>query len=286
MADDKSDATQIKNQQREIWNASAAGWKKGWERMERAGQVVADRLADLAGVKNGDRVLDIATGIGEPAITVARRVGPAGHVVATDQSAGMLAAGRERAAALNLKNIEFIEADAEAIDFPEASFDAVTCRWGLMFLPNLGAALARIQRVLKPGGRFATSVWAAAPKVPLITLGDEKVRRIANLPPPPPGSLGPLSLADTGKLSRALTEAGFADVGIEPLTVSFDFSSDDDFMQFRLDLSAQFRAMFTVQPPATQAEIRKAIAEDLERYRGTDGRIRIDNEAICLVARR
>src|SRR5271156_1654354 len=97
---------QLRQKQRIDWDAAAAGWKQWWGTFERAAQSVSDRLVELAKVRPGDRVVDLATGIGEPAITAARRVGAAGRVVAIDHSTGMLAVGRERASALGLGNLE------------------------------------------------------------------------------------------------------------------------------------------------------------------------------------
>src|SRR5215471_8683992 len=107
------DAASLKLDQRLSWDESAAGWKKWWPCLERAAQGVNSRLVELARIKPGDCVLDIATGNGEPGVTAARIVGPSGRVVAVDQSPGMLAIGRERARALGLGNITFVEADAE-----------------------------------------------------------------------------------------------------------------------------------------------------------------------------
>ncbi len=95
MPDQSFDVQRYKTDLRRDWDAAAAGWKKWWPVFERAAQHVSDRLADLAGVKPGSRVLDIATGIGEPAITVAHRAGTSGRVIAIDQSAGMLAVARQ-----------------------------------------------------------------------------------------------------------------------------------------------------------------------------------------------
>src|ERR1700722_11062341 len=113
MSEKVVDPQELKNEQRRDWDAAAAGWKKWWPVFERSAQQVSDRLVELAGVGPGARVLDIATGNGEPALSVARRVGPGGRVIATDQSAGMLAIARERAAALGVANVEFREVDGE-----------------------------------------------------------------------------------------------------------------------------------------------------------------------------
>src|SRR6266446_1276001 len=119
MSENTADPQQLKDDQHRDWDAAAAGWKKWWPLFERSAQHVSDRLVELAGVGIGARVLDIATGNGEPALTAARRVAPNGRVIATDQSAGMLAIARERAAALGVTNVEFRETDGETLALDE-----------------------------------------------------------------------------------------------------------------------------------------------------------------------
>jgi len=164
------DATRYKSTQRQEWDAVAAGWNKWWEIIEKGAQHVSDRLVELAAIKPGHHVLDVATGIGEPCLTAARRVGATGKVIGTDQSPQMLALARKRATDLGLTNVEFREMDAEALDLPEESFDAVLCRWGLMFLPDLTEVLSSIHRLLVSSGRFAATVWGEPQAVPMLSL--------------------------------------------------------------------------------------------------------------------
>ena len=130
--------------------------------------------------------------------------------------------------------------DGEVLAIAEHDFDAIVCRWGLMFMPDVKGALRAMHQRLRPGGRVATSVWAAAERVPMISLGADAVRRIANLPPPPADALGPLRLADESIMRAALADAGFKDVAVERIAVTFDLDSATDFMQFRRDVSVQF----------------------------------------------
>src|SRR5579863_3276302 len=159
MSDQNPDDVKLKGQQKAAWDDSAEGWKRWWPTFERAAQAVNDRLVELAGVRAGGRVLDIATGSGEPALTAARAVGKSGHVVAVDMSAGMLALARERIDSAGLKNVELVESDAESLPLGDHSFDAVLCRWGLMFMPDLDGLLRRLHRALKQDGRIAAAVW-------------------------------------------------------------------------------------------------------------------------------
>ena len=115
MSDQNPDDLKIKGQQKAAWDDSAEGWKRWWPTFERAAQMVNDRLVELAGVRAGNRVLDIATGSGEPALTAARAVGQSGRVVAVDMSPGMLAIARERIDAAGLTNVELVESDAESL---------------------------------------------------------------------------------------------------------------------------------------------------------------------------
>src|SRR5690348_10141473 len=118
------DAAEFRMGQRNQWNKAATGWDKWSEPMARGTGHGSERLVELAGVQAGSRVLDVAAGLGEPALTAARKVGPDGSVVATDISPEMLAHARERAAAAGASNIEFVECEASKLDFPEGGFDA------------------------------------------------------------------------------------------------------------------------------------------------------------------
>lgn len=286
MSDKVVDPRELKNEQRRDWNAAAAGWKKWWPVFERSAQPVSDRLVELASIGTGARVLDIATGNGEPALTVARRVGVGGHVIATDQSAGMLAIARERAAALGISNVEFREIDGEDLTLSDRDFDAIVCRWGLMFMPDVKAALGGIYQRLRVGGRLATAVWATADKMPLTMIGAEAVRRIAGLPPPPPDALGPLRLADESMMRGMLAAVGFRDVTVERIPVTFELASPGDFAQFRVDIAAPFRALLERQTAEKRAQMIEAVEQGARSYADADGRVRTVNETICYAATR
>src|SRR6059058_5197838 len=129
--------------QHKHWGAAAVGWKEWSEFNDSADGPISERLVELADVQSGSRVLDVAAGYGEPALTAARKAGPEGRVVATDISAEMLAFGSERAAAAGLDNVEFVESDAASLDFPQASFDAAVSRWGIIFEPDAEVAAGR-----------------------------------------------------------------------------------------------------------------------------------------------
>ncbi|HEY6394633.1 MAG TPA: methyltransferase domain-containing protein [Candidatus Binataceae bacterium] len=284
MSDQAPDAERVRREQREFWNRAAPGWSQMFSMLDRAAQHVSDRLVELARISLGHRVLDIATGSGEPAITAARKVGPAGLVVATDQSPAMLELARERAAALGVRNIKFVETDAESLAVNERDFDAALCRWGLMFVPDLDAAARRIAQLLAAGGYFTTVVWGPPAKVPMISAGEDAVRELTKLPPPAPGAPHPLRLADTRPLERALGAAGFKNIYLEPINVKFEFESAQNFTEQRCATSASLRAMLSQQTPEMQRQILDAITESARKYADSSGVVRMNNEAVCIAA--
>lgn len=280
------DSTQQKAPERQHWDTVAPGWRKWWGMFERSAQTVSDRLISLAQIEPGQRVLDIATGIGEPAITAARRVGQTGHVIATDLSPGMLAFAQERAVALGLQNMEFRELDAEHLDLLAGTFDAVLCRWGLMFLPNLAATLEKIRQKLVPGGHFAAAVWSPPARVPFISLPINIINQYIQVPSPSPGTLGPFSLADIDALKLAFAQAGFSEVRSEAMMLTFGFATASDFMRHRQEISASTNAMLASQSTEQQERIWLAIRDAAQQqYASTDGTVRIPGETVCIVGR-
>jgi ubiquinone/menaquinone biosynthesis C-methylase UbiE len=198
------DPEQFKQAQRQAWDRSAEGMKTWWPVLEEGGQKLSNELIELARITPGSKVLDVATGIGEPAVTAARRIQPSGKVLATDISPEMLAIGRERAEKMGLQHIiEFRESDAESLKVVDKSFDAVLCRLGLMFLPNLPNALRIFYEALVPGGKIAAAVWPALDKVPAINLAFLTVWKKLNLPPPTTDT-PPFHLSDPLALQSAL----------------------------------------------------------------------------------
>jgi len=282
------DPNQFKNGQRQNWDSVAEGWKQWWEPIEKGARKLSNRLIELAKIKSGQRVLDIATGIGEPAITAAKIVGTSGHVLATDISAQMLGVAKERAASLGLQDIiEFKETDAEILDLPDSAYDGVLCRWGLMLLPNLDAALSKIHGSLASGGQFAAAVWANAPKVPIISLAARIISEQLRMPPPPAGVPNPFSLADIKKLENHLVKAGFSDVNTQTINVTFEFASGEEYSQYCQAVSASARIALSKETEDRKEIVWRKVAEEAARnYETANGLIRMDNESICVAATR
>jgi SAM-dependent methyltransferase len=224
----------------------------------------------LSQVERGHRVLDIATGLGDPAISIAEKVGPTGSVLATDLVAEMLAFAREKAAARGVQNIEFRHVDGEELDTPAGSFDAVTMRFGLMFMPDPEGCLRRARAALKPGGSLVLATWAAPPKnqwaaVPMAALG-----RHIEIPQPPPGAPGLFAFADGNRLESTIRSAGFSDVRVEEVEMTMsDFDRGADYWAFMMDIAGPITMLFSTKvPPEKRAAVTAEIVRDVEAAGG------------------
>src|SRR5690242_8754503 len=151
-------AEEVKKQQKKVWNQFSPGWKK-WDVLTMDFcRPASDEMISMLRLRRTDLVLDIAGGTGEPGLTIASKVAD-GKVIAVDQAEGMLAVAREKAEKQHIGNYETQIAGVSELPFPDNTFDAVSCRFGLMFFPDMQAAVQEMRRVLKPGGRIAIAVW-------------------------------------------------------------------------------------------------------------------------------
>ena len=300
------DPVEFRDGQRDQWNTAAAGWRKWSELIDGAASAISERLVELAGVRAGSRVLDVAAGYGEPSLTAARKAGPEGKVVSSDISAEMLAYGRERAAAAGLQNIEFVEADASSLSFPEGSFDAALSRWGIIFEPDGEGAAARVRSFLRPGAlllqlflsrtreyaadetgaRMAISSWGPPEKVPFLAVPMGTAMQRLGVPPPPPGTPGPLSRPTREAIAGLLEGGGFSDVEVEEANVSFELPSPDEFTQFMKEIAPPITAMMAGHPQAVQDETWQAITEAAAAHAGGDGRVRFADNLVLLASGR
>ncbi len=271
--------------QRDHWNAIAPAWAAWWPMIEQGAAPVTDTLLAFAALEPGNRVLDLASGIGEPAASAARRIGPGGQVVATDLSPVMVAQGRARVRDLGLANIAFRVMDAAEPDLPDGGFDAVLCRWGLMFVPDPAATMKRLYALLKSGGRLAVAVWGPPEEVPSISLGTKILTEQLDLPPPGEDDRSPFELSDIEAFEETLAVAGFTGLTRAALSVVYDFPSAETFIAFRKAVS-QIERRITHIPAKRREAAWQAVAAALAPYRRADGRIVMANLAICVAAHR
>jgi enediyne biosynthesis protein CalE5 len=266
-----------KREQSSRWSHVAQGWQRRWVAFERGAQPLSDRIMELAHIAPGHKVLDVATGIGEPAMTAARKVGPSGRVVAIDQAPQMLEVACERMQAAGIVTVEFVEGDAEAVTLPPSPFDAVVCRWGLMFFHDPVGTLTRLRTSLVPGGWLAIAVWGDPSHVPIIVLPFSVFSRGLSQPPAPTSGPNPFALSEPTRLEQVLCNAGLTSVRCESFPVTFEFGSVDELLGHMGDVSAAIRMIMATLSPLDQAEFRKKLAEASARFADADGVIRLQN---------
>jgi enediyne biosynthesis protein CalE5 len=279
------DAGEFRTGQRAQWNTAATGWKKWSELIDKGARPVSERLVELARIEPGDRVLDIAAGYGEPALTAAKRCGSGGEVVATDIAAQMLTYGEERAAQAGLENVRFIESDAASLDFPDASFDAALSRWGIIFEPDGEAAAGRVRTFVVPGGRMAISSWGPPDRVPFLAIPMRTAMQRLGVEPPPPGTPGPLSRPTPEALSGLLEAGGFSDVEVEEAEVSFEWASPEEFTTFMQEIAPPLTAMIAPHPPDVQADAWSTITEAIRETTDDSGAVRFSNLVLLAAGR-
>jgi ubiquinone/menaquinone biosynthesis C-methylase UbiE len=284
MSSMQADPQVIKAEIRDSWNAISAGWEAMHDRFECGGAAMTNQLLELGGVRAGQRVLDVATGLGEPLATAARAVGPSGHVVGLDIAAEMIEVARRRTAGLD--NVEFLVGDLETVDLPAASFDVVLSRWGLMFATDHVAAFRRLGRLLVPGGVLAASVWSEPGRTPMMSAGYAVMAQRLGLPPARPQMPGPFSMSDPDRLTAELTEAGFTEVSVTEFVVPFQLGSVREYVEFNQAVSPpKLLALVRDRLGAQRAaELWAAVGAAVERYRAGDGTLSLPSVALCVRA--
>jgi enediyne biosynthesis protein CalE5 len=279
------DALAFKEGQRSDWQLAASGWRRWHDVLEAeaAGQVVSRKLVELADVGPGDAVLDVATGYGEPALTAARAVLPGGYVMATDISPNLLAFGRERARRAGLDNVEFRESDAETLEFPDETFDAVLSRQGLQFLPDVAGTLKRLNSVLRSGGRLAAAVWGP-PDTVQFALPIPIILRELNLPPPLPGRPGPFALGNAQLLAQLVADAGFRSIETGTVTAIYETASAEDLTQWIRDVAPPIARLTVGQSPEVASRVWRQVTAGWTPLLTIKGRVRTSNQAIWVAA--
>ena len=231
-------------------------------------------------------MLDVATGTGEPAIAVAKFVGPEGSVVATDSSPEMLAVARERAAAAGLTNIEFIESDAADLDLPGGSFDAMLSRWGVMLFPDPVPTLKHLRDLLRPLSKMAVAVWGPPDRVPLISLAQGVVAEVLGPPPASGHAINPFKLGAPGALEDVLATAAFREIFPSDVSAVFELPSAAQYVEFIRDVAPPVRQAVASASAEDQERVWQALADRARSHTTPDGTIRLTNEVVCAAAQR
>jgi ubiquinone/menaquinone biosynthesis C-methylase UbiE len=215
------------------WQDAAAAWDRWGEVIERWLGPATEVMLDMAGIRDGARVLDVAAGAGGQSIAAARRVGTGGSVLATDISSNLLHFATRRAREAGVGNVETALLDGERLDVPEASFDAVISRVGFIYFPDQQAALRGMWRALKPGGRLSGIVYSTAQANAFFSVPVSIIRRRAELPPPAPGQPGPFSFGEPGVIEAAYERAGFSALETRRMAAPLRLASAAECVRFQ-----------------------------------------------------
>ncbi len=229
------------------------------------GKAVTESLVEYAAPKLGMRVLDLASGTGEPAISLAMRVGERGQVTALDLSADLLEIAKGRARERGLENFVTQQADAHSPPFADNSFDLATSRFGVMFFRDVGLALRELRRVLRAEARACLLAWGPIDQ-PYWQSTMSTVHRHVGGPLLAPGGPDPFRFAAPGSLSNVLRAAGFRDVQEETRIVPWTWpGTPEEVWEQARAVSVPFRPMLDRVPsnqwPQIHAEVHTAIAK-------------------------
>jgi SAM-dependent methyltransferase len=278
------DPEEFRSTSRERWESVAAGWETRRSEFQRAAEPVSDWMLRAIAPQPGEAILELAAGVGDTGFAAAALIGPDGRLISTDGAEAMIEAARRRAAELGLENVEHRAMEAEWIDLPTASVDAVLCRWGYMLLADPEAALRETRRVLRSGGRLALAAWAGPEHNPWVTqTGAELVGR-GLTPPPAPGDPGMFAFAAEGRIEELLLSAGFEEERVEAVDLTFRAPSFDEFWEFQFDTSPALGDALANVSPVERDAIHEAVAERLAPWRAGDGSLELPGRTLVAAA--
>lgn len=266
------DPIKFKTTTRAQWENAADAWHRWGPFLGEWLGPATERMLDLAAVRTGSRVLDVAAGAGEQTLHAARRVGPSGYVLATDISPTILERAATTARAAGLSQVATRELDGEMLDaLPAASFDTVISRVGLIYFPDQQKALAGMKHALKRGGRIGAVVYSTPQNNAFFSIPVSIIRRRANLPPPLPGQPGPFSLGADGVLAATLERAGLRDVIVEKMEAPVRLPSAAECVRFERESFGALHQMMAALSDAERADTWREIESELKKFEGPDG---------------
>ena len=258
---------QVIDGQRQDWNRVAGGWEK-WDRFfDEQMAFLNHRLVADARLRSGLRVLDLGSGTGYPALLNAQTVGPSGSVIGLDLAEQMLDVARRKATRLGLNNITFRADDVTTLPFETNSFDAITSRFCLMFLPDVPKAAAEIARVLKPGSWVAAAVWSAPDKNPSIGLSLTAIKQVIELPPPDPTAPGIFRLARPGELAGLFQQAGLVEVTDHEFIGEWSYSSAEEYYTSLTEIAAPVQNLMAALTDAQKHDVKRLILQSASQFR-------------------
>lgn len=273
---------QIRDQQKASWNKFSPGWKKWDNLMMDFLNPMGNEIVTSLNLKDTDIVLDIASGTGEPGLTIAKIL-KNGKVILTDLSEDMLKVALENANQKGINNIETQVCDVSELPFPDNTFDAVSCRFGYMFFPDVKLATKEIARVLKPGGRIATSVWNIPEKNFWVTAIGGTINKNMQLQPPPPDTPGMFRCAQNGYMKDIFHQAGLKNIFEKEVTSKLNCGTAEVYWNMMTDVAAPFVAALSKADDTMKNRIKNEVFQIInDKY--PDDKVIIDASATVIYA--
>lgn len=273
---------EIREQQKKSWNKFSPGWKK-WDTLTMEFlRPMGDSIIASIKASGNDVVLDIAAGTGEPGLTIASKLN-GGKVVITDLAEDMLVIAKENAERRNISNVETVACDVCELPFADNGFDAISCRFGFMFFPDMQLAANEMARVLKPGGKIATSVWNFPEKNFWVTAIMGTINKNMDLPQNPSGAPGMFRCCKPGLMKEIFETAGFKNISEQEVTTKLNTGTVDTYWNMMTEVGAPIVAALSKADDTLRQKIKDEVFE-LVSQRYPDGNVAIDGSAIVISA--
>ena len=271
---------QISQQQKESWNKFSGGWKKWDELVMDFLKPMGDEIIRLIDPQKNDTILDIASGTGEPGLTIASKL-PGGKVMLTDLAEDMLKIAKENATNRGIDNIETRVCDVCELPFADNSFDAISCRFGFMFFPDMLMAAKEMVRVLKPGGKIATAVWNIPEKNFWVTAIMGTINKNMELPAPPPGAPGMFRCAKDGFIADLFLQAGLKNISQTEVAGKLNCKTAEAYWGMQTEVAAPIVAALNKADDEIKEKIKREVFEKLN-HAYPDGNVVIDSSALIV----
>ena len=272
----------VRAQQKKSWDDFAGGWDRWAGEIAAWGGPVTAAMREALDAGAGDHVLDIASGVGEPALSIAEATGC--RYTLTDLSPNMVDLAR---AAAERRGVEIVEGRAcggENLPFEDDSFDALTCRWGIMFMPDDLACAKEMRRVVKPGGRVVLSVWNTPQENPWAVVPMGIIGQHVEMPPPNPDAPGIFRHGPPGKVEAVLEAAGLTGIESRDVDVTWRMDSVEDMWGMALEMAAPIAGMRARADAAGREAIDREVIAAMRQYEGPEG-VRVPGRARVVSAR-
>jgi SAM-dependent methyltransferase len=272
------------------WNQQAGPtWVAVQSLIDQQIRPLGRRAMERAGLGAGQRVLDVGCGCGDTTLELATRVAPGGEALGVDISAPMLTRAAQQARAANVPNARFELADAQTSELPAGRFDVLFSRFGVMFFADPAVAFTNLRQALRAGGQLAFVCWQSMMENPWMAV--PMMAALQHLPPPPmpaPGAPGPFAFADPDRVRDILTNAGFADVALEPVRMALSVGGGNDLdttVDFILRMGPTARALREADDPELQPLVAASVREALAPYQTADAGVMMDSASWIVTAR-